>query len=768
MVAEEEAQIFMKFIKSGFSRFYALLMLSLIVLFIQVSAKDVVLYINNEDADTQSAAVVLYGPGTFTLTGKIKNNLSVWEETKKIDLVFILDASGSMQDEIDAVKNSIIQIMDQVNRDCPDCMRVGLYVLEGSGSKAGFIQKPNYCHGNDDFGAIYLTSDAQIIKDRLKQVNANCSVEPWAYLIYNILNDSSYGWRSDAVRAIIAITDAADNGCSGGVDNAINALKSYNAYFFGIYGNSWDPSGSPVPDMTKIINSIGRGQNYGVTNSNQIPAKIIQAIKYILGHDDFVVSRQEGPNWDNIGSNFEIKNVARDGGTTTFRIRLQTPQKYPEREVFFKYRLYKKDDQNLYDDAWLKVIMNQPPTARIRALSQTTGDVNLTVVMDASSSTDPDGDADMNRFDWNCGNGQTFRTTKKDEPVSCLYKEKNKTYTVRLTVYDRIGQSSWDEITVTTNPNKPPTNVTINVNPSSPYINQVATFTGSANDPDGYIVKYNWDFGDGTRKSCSDCSTITHAYGSKNTFHVALTVTDNDGDTATGSVDVVIANRAPSKPVLFAYPTSGMAPLHVQFSIKNIEKIDPDGDPIYCYTWDTGDGTQITDCNSYNSSIGYDYNNADAQFDARCKVMDSDGDWSEWSDPVRITTYEIEVMYDFDAKDVNIGTKTEVKAVCTGSIKDSQLNIKIKLDGNILYDTNSPICNGSYHLVDYNFQEPGFYVVEATVLNAPSSCVNCTASDYIYIQRPYPPIIASENNLWLILAVLTLVFAFVKKDTEKK
>ncbi|MEM4598727.1 MAG: PKD domain-containing protein, partial [Candidatus Diapherotrites archaeon] len=648
-----------------------------------------------------------------------------------------------------------------------------------SGSTTGFVQKPHYCGSYDDIGAIHLSSDGQNIKNRLGQVNAGCGTEPWCALTENVLNDSDFGWRNqpDVVKAVLVITDEPADQCNGeGIGyrctEAGNKLLSENAYFFGIVGTAMPTE--VKADMDKVLNVSKKGAYYDYTRANQIPAKIVEAIKYIMGQDDFVVSRQEGPNWDNIGSNFEIKNVARDGGTTTFSIILQTPQTHSEREVFFKYQLYKKDDQNLYDDAWLKVIMNQPPTARIRALSPTTGDVNLSVIMDASSSTDPDGDADMNKFDWNCGNGQNFTTYTKDAQVSCVYTEKNKTYTVRLTVYDKAGQSSWDEITVTTNPNKPPENVAIDVNPPSPYMNQIATFTGSASDPDGYIVNYEWDFGDGTKKSCPDCSTVNHAYSSKNTFHVTLTVTDNDGDTALGSVDVPIANRAPSKPVLFANPTSGLAPLTVLFSIRNLENIDPDGDPIFCYMWDTGDymwdtgdDTQITDCNSNNSSINYDYNYGGAQFDARCKVMDSDDEWSEWSDPVRISTYEIEVMYDFDAKDVNLGGKTEVKAICTGSINGSQLNIKVKLDGNILYDTNSPRCDGSYHLVDYNFQEPGFYVIEAEVLNAPTSCVNCSASDYIYIARSYPPIVASDNSVLLALAVLALVLSLAKKDNKK-
>lgn len=56
-------------------------------------------------------------------------------------------------------------------------------------------------------------------------------------------------------------------------------------------------------------------------------------------------------------------------------------------------------------------------------------------------------------------------------------------------------------------------------------------------DPDGYISKYELNFGDGTK---SDKEKITHTYKQPGTYIVALKVTDNDGDSdiARGSVNV--------------------------------------------------------------------------------------------------------------------------------------------------------------------------------------------------------------------------------------
>ena len=66
---------------------------------------------------------------------------------------------------------------------------------------------------------------------------------------------------------------------------------------------------------------------------------------------------------------------------------------------------------------------------------------------------------------------------------------------------------------------------------ASPVIAKVGetiSFNASASeDPDGYIVNYEWDFGDGTITSDTD-PYITHSYSEPGIYKVTLTVTDND------------------------------------------------------------------------------------------------------------------------------------------------------------------------------------------------------------------------------------------------
>jgi PKD repeat protein len=64
--------------------------------------------------------------------------------------------------------------------------------------------------------------------------------------------------------------------------------------------------------------------------------------------------------------------------------------------------------------------------------------------------------------------------------------------------------------------------------PITPKVGEDIVFDASASkDPDGQIVEYLWDFGDGSPAESG--STVIHAYGSPGQYTVKLTVTDDQG-----------------------------------------------------------------------------------------------------------------------------------------------------------------------------------------------------------------------------------------------
>lgn len=74
--------------------------------------------------------------------------------------------------------------------------------------------------------------------------------------------------------------------------------------------------------------------------------------------------------------------------------------------------------------------------------------------------------------------------------------------------------------------NKPPS-ASFNWSPHSPRPGDNISFDASqSNDPDGNIVSYEWNFGDGTTASGK---TVSHSYQVAQPYDVTLIVTDDDG-----------------------------------------------------------------------------------------------------------------------------------------------------------------------------------------------------------------------------------------------
>jgi PKD repeat protein len=62
--------------------------------------------------------------------------------------------------------------------------------------------------------------------------------------------------------------------------------------------------------------------------------------------------------------------------------------------------------------------------------------------------------------------------------------------------------------------------------PRYPHVGEIINFNASASyDPDGYIISYCWEFGDGTNDTGV---TVEHSYAQATYYTVRLKVTDNN------------------------------------------------------------------------------------------------------------------------------------------------------------------------------------------------------------------------------------------------
>ncbi|MBI2077600.1 MAG: PKD domain-containing protein [Euryarchaeota archaeon] len=233
---------------------------------------------------------------------------------------------------------------------------------------------------------------------------------------------------------------------------------------------------------------------------------------------------------------------------------------------------------------------NLPPRVVARATPDD-GQAPLRVQFDANA-TDPDGDNLTYSWDFDVNDG--IQNQSSQQRTTHEYESPGE-YTATVTVRDTKGARSTESLSITVREvsNHPP-EVDPQASPDSGLAPLSVQFTANADDPDGVIASHRWDFDnrDGLAEDATEPNP-RHTYPSAGSYVATVTVTDNGGRTATGSVTVVVNaadNQAPSVSIL-ASATSGPAPLMVNFTANGF---DPDGDAItYAWDFDTSDGVTI-------------------------------------------------------------------------------------------------------------------------------------------------------------------------------
>jgi chitodextrinase len=128
--------------------------------------------------------------------------------------------------------------------------------------------------------------------------------------------------------------------------------------------------------------------------------------------------------------------------------------------------------------------------------------------------------------------GAIVRTNSSGEATDRL------TTSSAATVTAASGSFSATATVTPATPNLPPV-ASFTSSPTAPRAGQEIFFNASAStDPDGSIVSYDWDFGDGNSGSGRETS---HVYASAQSYVVVLTVTDNSAGTGSTSKTVVVS-----------------------------------------------------------------------------------------------------------------------------------------------------------------------------------------------------------------------------------
>jgi PKD repeat protein len=302
-------------------------------------------------------------------------------------------------------------------------------------------------------------------------------------------------------------------------------------------------------------------------------------------------------------------------------------------------RVNDKDGGEATDTATVNVSAAPvPPTADIEGPQA--GQAGEELAFDASGSSDPDGQ--IARYEWDFGDG----ATATGQQVRHTYAQAGR-YTLTLRVTDNDGQSDIATQTVDISPaapeNRPPTAAI--QGPQQGQVGQELTFSPEGSqDPDGRIVEYAWNFGDGTADvlvsgTREGGARVAHIYAGPGTYTVTLRVTDDGGLTGRATQQVQVTPAAPeNRPPTAAIqgPSQGQAGEELTFSPEGSQ--DPDGE-IVEYAWDFGDGSPIVVVGGAQNGaqVTHTYDRA-GNYTLRLRVTDDGGLTATASHPVQIDT----------------------------------------------------------------------------------------------------------------------------------
>ncbi len=245
------------------------------------------------------------------------------------------------------------------------------------------------------------------------------------------------------------------------------------------------------------------------------------------------------------------------------------------------------------------LVGNAPP--RANAGPDRLANLVMVITFDGSGSRDPDGF--ISSWSWNFGDG----TTGAGERVDKQYAREG-VFTVTLTVTDNEGAKGTDTAIVTVGNLYPVADA--GADRRATRIAAV-TFDGSASsDPDGSIASFAWDFGDGITATGA---VVTHTYAALGAFTATLTVTDDDGYSASDTVKVTVDNLAPKIGAGTDVEREGLGAIAFTGTGS-----DPDG-TVTRWTWDFGDGLRADGRTTTHAYLAY------GRYVAALTATDNDG-----------------------------------------------------------------------------------------------------------------------------------------------
>ena len=343
---------------------------------------------------------------------------------------------------------------------------------------------------------------------------------------------------------------------------------------------------------------------------------------------------------------------------------------------------------------YISVTSATPPVAGFTGLP-TSGNYPLTVNFTDSST------GSITSWSWTFGDSGTSTA----QNPSHIYQTTG-TYNVSLTVSGPAGtddEVKTNYITVTVPP--PPT-AAFSASPTSGNTPLTVNFTDQST---GSITGWSWVFGD---SGTSTAQNPSHIYNTTGTYTVSLTVTGPGGSNIMTKTSYITASLAPPVAQFTGLPTSGDAPLTVEFT-------DQSTGSISAWSWTFGDSGTSTE-----QDAGHIYNTA-GTYTVSLTVTGPGG-----SDIMTKTDYITVSFAPTVAQFTGLPTSGDVPLAV--SFTDSSTGIITGWSWNF-GDSGTSTAQNPGH----NYDTAGTHTVSLTVTGPGGSDIE-TKTDYISVYTPVP------------------------------
>lgn len=404
--------------------------------------------------------------------------------------------------------------------------------LIGNGSGLSVIDG----QGIDDFVIEVKADDAYIqgftIKNNHEGTGILMDGNDTILITENTIRDTQFGiYISNSINCIIYHNNFINN-----INNAHDVSSNHWNKDYPIGGNYWDDyvgvdiDDDNIGDTPHNIPGSGNLDNYPIFNPiTELPDASFNYSPLVIYTLDLVQFNDTSKDID--GEIVSWFWSFGDDNTSS----LQHPNHTYADDGQFVVSLNLTDDCGALNQTMTNiVVLNQPPIAEFNYTPLVPNDIQDINFSDISI----DLDGIIESWNWSFGDG-TYSNLSNP-----LHKyEDDGVYTVTLFVFDDDGAEDTiiQQIEVV---NVAPSPGFI-YNPQDPTKNDTLNFQDVSSDPDGVVISWYWDLGDGTT---SNEENPSHKYSYGGTYKITLVVTDDDGASSTLTNNVrIIEIAAPTE-----------------------------------------------------------------------------------------------------------------------------------------------------------------------------------------------------------------------------